>query len=45
MKNVTDSIAELVLALAAKHGITASLDRIDNLANTFSELIAIKICR
>lgn len=38
MENVTDSVAELVLALAAKHGITASPDRIDNLANTFSEL-------
>lgn len=38
MDNKFSSVADHVLALAAQHGITAELDRIDNIANTFSRL-------
>lgn len=36
MNNKFSSVADHVMALAAQHGITAELDRIDNMANTFS---------
>ncbi|MCS4061707.1 hypothetical protein [Pseudomonas putida] len=35
---IKNSVAELVIALAAKHGITAEMDRIDRLASTFTSL-------
>lgn len=38
MSNKSSSVVDQVLALAAQHGVTAKLDRIDNMANTFSEL-------
>lgn len=38
MDNKFSSVADHVFSLAAKHGITAELDRTDNMANTFSRL-------
>ena len=38
MDNKFSSVADHVLALAAQHGITAELDRTDNITNTFSKL-------
>ena len=38
MDSKPNFVADHVLALAAQHGITAELDRIDNMANTFSGL-------
>lgn len=38
MSSKYNSVKVQVLALAEEHGITAELDRIDNMANTFSGL-------
>ncbi|MEJ3598211.1 hypothetical protein [Pseudomonas bubulae] len=38
MDSKSNVVADQILALAAEHGITAHLDRIDNIANTFSRL-------
>lgn len=35
---IKSSVAELVIALATKYGITAEMDRIDRLASTFTSL-------
>lgn len=38
MSSKYNSVKVQVLSLAEEHGITAELDRIDNMANTFSGL-------
>jgi hypothetical protein len=38
MENKYGSVAEMVLTVAAEHGISSELDRIDNMVTTFSRL-------
>lgn len=38
MESKSSRVADKILALANEHGVTAELDRIDNIANTFSGL-------
>lgn len=38
MESKSRRVADQILALATEHGVTAELDRIDNIANTLSGL-------